>query len=216
MTWKCLDFLALGFSKALLKYFHRPTSLGNDVANQAIHASVFFVLLRVNHFLFLFSVSVDSCSGSPEVLHSYFHIFLVLDVSQLPPPDNAIVALCVVAVVHPSAMVLSVTHSLLKGFSCDSVLPSTMCLHCHYSSLGIDPSAISPFRVFMAPWGSCHGLCIHALLVEPVEPHFRSESPCVSELLVRAAFDSLQKSRPENQRGEPQGYPDMLRSLTEY
>ena len=27
ITWKCLDFLALGFSKALLKYFHQPNSL---------------------------------------------------------------------------------------------------------------------------------------------------------------------------------------------
>ena len=26
MTWKCLDFPALGFSKALLKYFHQPNS----------------------------------------------------------------------------------------------------------------------------------------------------------------------------------------------
>ena len=24
MTWKCLDFLAQGFAKALLKYFHQP------------------------------------------------------------------------------------------------------------------------------------------------------------------------------------------------
>ena len=27
MTWKCLAFLALGFSKALLKYSHQPNSL---------------------------------------------------------------------------------------------------------------------------------------------------------------------------------------------
>ena len=50
--------------KALLKYFHQPNSLWIPVANQAPHAIYLFVLSRVHHFYF--SVSVDSCSGSPR------------------------------------------------------------------------------------------------------------------------------------------------------
>ena len=38
MSWKCLEFLALGFPKALLKYFHQTNSFCIPVANQAIHA----------------------------------------------------------------------------------------------------------------------------------------------------------------------------------
>ena len=65
MTWKCLNFLALGSSKALLKYFHRPNSLWIAVANRAIHVIYRSVLLRVPPF-FLFFVSVHSCSGFPR------------------------------------------------------------------------------------------------------------------------------------------------------
>ena len=54
MTWKCLDFLALGFPKALLKYFHQPNSLGILVTNQAIPATYLFVLLRVFFLVFGF------------------------------------------------------------------------------------------------------------------------------------------------------------------
>ena len=57
LIWKCLDFRALGFPKTLLlKCFHRPNSLCNPEANQAIHAVHLFVLLRVPHFVLDFSV----------------------------------------------------------------------------------------------------------------------------------------------------------------
>ena len=49
--------------KALLKYFHQPNSLGTPAANPASHALCLFVLLLIFHFYFLFSVSVDLCSG---------------------------------------------------------------------------------------------------------------------------------------------------------
>ena len=65
MIWKCLDFHALGFLKALLNYFHQPNSLWIPVANQAIHAICLLVLLRLHHFGGI-SDSVDSCSGSPR------------------------------------------------------------------------------------------------------------------------------------------------------
>ena len=79
MTWKCLDFLALGFTKALLKYFHRPNSLWIPMANQAIHAMYLFVLLRVPHFYACFRFLWIHAAGFREALHSYFHFFLLLD-----------------------------------------------------------------------------------------------------------------------------------------
>ena len=81
MTWKCLDFLALGFTKALLKYFHRPNSLGIPVANQAIHVKNLFVLLRVRLFKNCFRFLWIYAAGLPEALHSWFHFFLVLEFS---------------------------------------------------------------------------------------------------------------------------------------
>ena len=62
MTWKCLDFLALGFPKALLKkYFHRPKfslnscgKSGNSCEKSLCTSSDSTV------------VSVDSCSGFPR------------------------------------------------------------------------------------------------------------------------------------------------------
>ena len=61
MLWKCLDFLALGFSKALLKYFHQPNSLWTPADSPASHVIDRSVLLCVLHFLF--SVPSGSCSG---------------------------------------------------------------------------------------------------------------------------------------------------------
>ena len=79
MTWKCLDFLALGFPKALEDYFHRPIFLWIPVANQAIHATYLFALLLILHFYFCFRFLWIHAAGLPEALHSYFHFFLVLD-----------------------------------------------------------------------------------------------------------------------------------------
>ena len=62
-NWKCLDPQAQGFSMALQDYVHRPNSLRTPAANPAIHVIYRFVLLRLLHFLFLFSVSVGLCIG---------------------------------------------------------------------------------------------------------------------------------------------------------
>ena len=51
------------------------------VANQAIHAIYFFVLLLISHFYFCFRFLWIHEAGLPEALHSYFHFFLVLDFS---------------------------------------------------------------------------------------------------------------------------------------
>ena len=89
--------------------------------------------------------------------HSARWRLFTVRVSQPPPSHNAILAPCCCD--HRSSLrygSLSRTW-LARGFLFDSVLPSTMCLHGHHSSLGIDPSTISPCWVFMAPWESCHG-----------------------------------------------------------
>ena len=52
---KCLDFLALGFPKALLKYFHQPNSVWIPVANQATHGICLSVLLPTPFFIFVSS-----------------------------------------------------------------------------------------------------------------------------------------------------------------
>ena len=72
MTWKRLDFLALGFPKALLKYFHQPSSPWIPVANQASHAIDLFLL---PHLYFCFRFLWIHAAGLSEALH----FFLVLD-----------------------------------------------------------------------------------------------------------------------------------------
>ena len=62
-NWKCLDPQAQGFPVALKEYFRRPNSLWTPAANPAIHVKYRFVLLRLLHFIFLFSVSVGLCIG---------------------------------------------------------------------------------------------------------------------------------------------------------
>ena len=79
MTWKCLDFPALGFSEALLNFFHQPNSSCIPVANQAIHAIYLIVLLSTPYYHFGFRILWIHAAGLPEALHSYFHFFLVLD-----------------------------------------------------------------------------------------------------------------------------------------
>ena len=79
LTWKCLDFLALGFTKALLKHDHRPNSLWIRVASPAIHVIYRSVLLRTPHFNFCFRFLWILAAGFPEALHSCFHFFRVLD-----------------------------------------------------------------------------------------------------------------------------------------
>ena len=67
MTWKCLDFLVLGFPKALLKYLHQPNSLCILVANLTIHAIYLFVLIRVPHFEFCFRFLWIHAAVSPKL-----------------------------------------------------------------------------------------------------------------------------------------------------
>ena len=82
MTRKCLDFPALGFPKALLKYFQQPISLRIPVAKQAIHAIYLFVLLRVPHFYFCFWFLWIHAAGLPMLFTRtstsfWYWIFLV-------------------------------------------------------------------------------------------------------------------------------------------
>ena len=82
MRWlgSVLTFLALGFPKALLKYFHQPNSSWIRVANHAIHAIYLVVLLLIPHFCYCFRfLWIHAAAGLPEALHSYFQFFLVLD-----------------------------------------------------------------------------------------------------------------------------------------
>ena len=79
-NWKYLDPYAQGFPVALKDYFHRPNFLSNPAASRASLAMDRFVLSRVLHFYFLFSVSVGLCCGISIAPHSYFHFFGVLDV----------------------------------------------------------------------------------------------------------------------------------------
>ena len=64
ITWKCLDFPALGFSKALLKCFHQPNTR-NSSSQSGTSCDISLCTSSDSPFLFLFSVSVDSCSVSP-------------------------------------------------------------------------------------------------------------------------------------------------------
>ena len=59
--------------------FHQTNYLWILVANPAIHAMYLFVFLLIHHFYFCFRFLWIQAAGLPEALHSYFHIFLVLD-----------------------------------------------------------------------------------------------------------------------------------------
>ena len=61
MTWKCLDFFALGFTNALLKKFQTKFSLNSS--SQSGNSSEKPLCTSDSPFLFLFSVSVGLCSG---------------------------------------------------------------------------------------------------------------------------------------------------------
>ena len=75
MTWKFLDFIALGgFPRGSVEVLSSTKfSLNSCQSGNSCEKSL--CTSSDSSFLFLFSVSVDSCSGSPESLHSYFHFF---------------------------------------------------------------------------------------------------------------------------------------------
>ena len=77
MTWKCLDFFALGFIEALKDYANKCSL--NSCSQSAIHAKIFFVFLSIPYFYFGFRFLSFHAAGLPEALHSYSHFFLVLD-----------------------------------------------------------------------------------------------------------------------------------------
>ena len=64
MTWKCFDFLALGFPKAMLKYLHRTNSL-NSCSQSSNSCERSLCTSSDSPFIF-FMVSVDSCNGFPS------------------------------------------------------------------------------------------------------------------------------------------------------
>ena len=75
MSWKCLDFLALGFSKA-------PCDISLCASRSPS--------------LFLCSISVDSCSGSPRssslvlplLSHAGFSVYLLTSNAQFCDEDD--------------------------------------------------------------------------------------------------------------------------------
>ena len=64
MTWKCPDFPALGFSKALLEYFHQLKFSLKSCCQSGNSCDISLCTSSDSPFLFVFSVSVVSCSGS--------------------------------------------------------------------------------------------------------------------------------------------------------
>ena len=69
-SWEELEVSWLpcfGFPSGSKDYVHRPNSLWNPVASPASHAMDLFVLLRVPHFYFIFSVSVGLCCRFPRL-----------------------------------------------------------------------------------------------------------------------------------------------------
>ena len=78
MTWKCFDFHAVDFSKALLKCFHQPNSIWIPTVNQTIYAIYFFVLLIHHFFLgFDFCRSRSSPLVLPLLSCTGFSVFLL-------------------------------------------------------------------------------------------------------------------------------------------
>ena len=80
MTWKCLDFHALDFSKALLKYFHQPKFFLNSCSQSGNSCDISLCTSSRSSFL-LFSVFCGFMQRVPKLkaLHTYVHSFLVLD-----------------------------------------------------------------------------------------------------------------------------------------
>ena len=70
-NWKCLDFLALGFTRALLKYFHQPNSVNS--CSQSGNSCDLSLCTSSDSPFFCFRFLWIHAADLQEALHSYFH-----------------------------------------------------------------------------------------------------------------------------------------------